>query len=467
MRSGIKCCRTESVYKLSPFYIMFRLNNKAFEILNAELQRCNTNDAGSRVQQQIILKRLEKLRLQTGTPLTEDELRDTVDDLFPNFNPKVLKQAAKANRPPSALWNSIKLSAIAVGGIAGGIWFLNLPYPMIRYPVARMMPIVLLPSFIGMDHHYRQAIATTEQADQLVNNATSSADFDLGTTKVKTAQKHLDALPVWFLGYYPSAYCGWFGCSWRFTLDEFQQARKDVARMDARLFQEKNAQTQFHKADNGVNGAKQSYQAAPNQAKKEDAITEWQRGMDQLQDVPRETLAGRTAQTKLKAYERDFQQVVGFSVDNARSGNVVQAAKFLAEAAQQFSTGKAQSVEVWQEAEKLWNEAIANLQAIELEDPDYRQAQNLRSQYQQKLSSVRIRLKQEQESAQALEQAQQLQISLLASVQAGAKTLDSSQISQLRQIENTLIHVKSGTTVYPAAQNLLKAAQKRLQPIGG
>lgn len=446
---------------------MVRLNKSAFEILNAELQRHSFDDVGSRVQLQIVLKRLEKLRLQTGNPLTEDELRDSLDDLFPNFNPKVLKQAAKANRPPSALWNSIKFGAIAVGGIAGGIWFLNLPYPMIRYPVARMMPMVLLPSFMSMDHNYRQAIATTEQADQLVNNATSSADFDLGATKVKTAQKHLDALPVWFLGYYPSAYCGWFGCSWRFTLDEFQQARKDVARMDARLFQEKNAQTQLQKSDTEVNSAKRSYQAAPNQAKKEDAIAQWQQGMDQLEEVPDETLAGRTAQTKLKAYERDFQQVVGFSVDNERSGNLVQAAKFSAETAQKFSPDKAQGVEVWQEAEKLWNEAIATLETIKADDPDYVQARKLLSQYQLKLSSVRIRLQQEQQSAQAFEQAQQLQISLLASVQPGAKMLQTQQISQLRDIEKTLTQVKPGTTVYPAAQTLLKAAQKRLQPIGG
>ncbi|MBM0743283.1 hypothetical protein JOY44_16965 [Phormidium sp. CLA17] len=446
---------------------MFRLNKSAFEILNAELRRCNTNDVASQVQQQIVLKRLEKLRLQTGTPLTEDELRETLNDLFPNFNPKVLKQAAKANRPPSALWNSIKLGTIAVGGIAGGIWFLNLPYPMIRYPVARVMPMVLLPSFMSMDHHYRQAIATTEQADQLVNNATSSADFDLGATRVKTAQQHLDALPVWFLGYYPSAYCGWFGCSWRFTLDEFQQARKNVARMDARLFQEKNAQTQLQQANTAVNSAKQSYQAAPNQARKDDAIAQWQQGMDRLQEVPGETLAGRTAQTKLKAYERDFQQLVGFSVDNERSGNLIQAAQFSAATAANFSTGKAQGVEVWQEAEKLWNEAISTLETIKSDDPDYVQARKLLSQYQLKLSSVRIRLKQEQESAQAFEQAQQLQISLLASVRSGAKTATPQQISQLRQIEKTLRYVKQGTTVYPVAQNLLKAAQKRLQPIGG
>ncbi|MCY7394402.1 MAG: hypothetical protein LH647_23770, partial [Leptolyngbyaceae cyanobacterium CAN_BIN12] len=93
---------------------------------------------------------------------------------------------------------------------------------------------------------------------------------------------------------------------------------------------------------------------------------------------------------------------------------------------------------------------------------DYVQARKLLSQYQLKLSSVRIRLQQEQQSAQAFEQAQQLQISLLASVQPGAKMLQPQQISQLRDIEKTLRRVIPNTTVYPEAQILLKAAQKRL-----
>ncbi len=52
-----------------------------------------------------------------------------------------------------------------------------------------------------MDHHYRGAVAQVEQADQLINYATSPADIELGEVKVKQAQQHLDALPVWFLGY--------------------------------------------------------------------------------------------------------------------------------------------------------------------------------------------------------------------------------------------------------------------------
>ena len=57
-----------------------------------------------------------------------------------------------------------------------------------------------------MDRDYRQAIALVEQADQLVNQATSLADINLGQEKVNQAQKHLDALPVWFLGYEPQMF---------------------------------------------------------------------------------------------------------------------------------------------------------------------------------------------------------------------------------------------------------------------
>ncbi len=101
-------------------------------------------------------------------------------------------------------------SSNGLGGLAGLIWLLNLPYPMIRRPVAKTAPILLLPSYLSMDSNYRQAIAKVEQSDQLVNQATSLADLKLGQEKVIQAQKHLDALPVWFLGYEPRMYQTFF-----------------------------------------------------------------------------------------------------------------------------------------------------------------------------------------------------------------------------------------------------------------
>lgn len=219
------------------FFAMTRLNHRAFEILRAEVEKCSSDDIAGRVQREIVIKRLEKLRSSQGELATLEELRDQLSDIFPNFSQKALSAAARANRPPG-VFSKIKWTAGTLIGATAAMWLVNLPYPMIRWPVARTAPILLLPSYISMDYHYRHAIARVEQADQLINSATSAADFVLGEVKVKEAQQHLDALPVWFLGYWPQ-YTYWFG--WQFTLDEFKTARANVGRMEAKLFQEKNA----------------------------------------------------------------------------------------------------------------------------------------------------------------------------------------------------------------------------------
>jgi hypothetical protein len=441
---------------------MFQLNRRAFEILKAEIERRCAKDPAGPIQQDIALRRLDRLCSRPGQPFTFEELQETLKDLFPDFSEAVLRKAARANRPTSPILRQVKFAAIALVGITGGIWVLNLPYPMIRYPVARTVPIVLLPSFISMDSNYRQAIALTEQADQLVNQATSAADLDLGTTKVKAAQKHLDALPVWFLGYYPNLYCSWFQCGWQFTLDEFQQARKNVARMQARLFQETNAQTQLNAAELALNTAKQEYRSAPKGTQQQSILTRWQQAIDDIRALPPQTLAGRSSQTKLIAYERDFQQVAGLAAGQARSGGVIEAAILAGETAQKFSAKPVQSQEEWQEAVDLWQAAIARLNMITLDDPDYVQAQKQLQQYQSQLSASRIRLEQERNSVQAYDQAQTWTQDLLQSVSAQSKTLTPNQVSQLQRIITELKKVKPGTTVYQDAQKLLTSAQKKL-----
>lgn len=435
------------------------LNNHAFELLKAEVLRCCGEDFASQVQKEIALKRLEKLRSQSGAPLTLEELRGTVSDLFPNFSERVLKAAAAANRP-SKFWGQLQVATIAIATVAGSVWFLNLPYPMIRFPVSRVAPIVLLPSFMSMDSNYRQAIALVEQSDQLVNQATSAADFELGATKVKKAQSHLDALPVWFLGYYPQAYCAWSQCTWRFTLDEFEQARKQIARMDAKLFQEKNAQTQLGQAEQSLGGAKQQYQESPNLAEKQTAIAQWQQAIDTLEQIPRETLAGRMAQTKLAAYERDFQQVVGFTAGNVRSGNLIQAAKAFATVAQAPPLNTPRSVAEWEKAQGTWQDAIVRLEEIKDGDPDFLEAQTLLAGYKDSLRTAKVRQTQEQTAVEAFEEAQQLQQQLVKN----ATSKDLNQISsEMQAIESKLAKIDRGTTVYSQAQTLLAQVRKRLK----
>jgi len=195
---------------------------------------------------------------------------------MPDFDPQVLKRAARANQHQNLFSTIGSDGFLWLGGGLGALCALiavaNLPYPMIRRPVAEVAPIVLLPSFVGMDHNYREAIANVEQADQLINQATSHLDIAKGSEHVTAAQAALDKLPVWFLGYAPVGYCSWFSCAWRFTFDEFEAARKAIARMEAKGFQETHAQTEFDAALAEFNQAKQAYDQATTSIQKEQAL---------------------------------------------------------------------------------------------------------------------------------------------------------------------------------------------------
>lgn len=441
---------------------MFRLNHRAFEILYVEVKKCSKADAAGQVQRSIVLKRLEKLRSSKGEPASLEELRDTVSDIFPNFSEKALKAAARANRPPGVL-SKIQWTALMLVGSAGMLWVVNLPYPMIRWPVARTAPILLLPSYISMDYHYRHAIARVEQADQLINQTTSPADLTLGSVKVKEAQAHLDALPVWFLGYWPQ-YTFWFG--WQFTLDEFKTARANVGRMEAKVFQEENALKQLEQGERALDAAQQQYQQGQTAAEQETALSSWQEAIDRLEQVPPETLAGRTTQTLLVAAKRDFEQVAGLATGGARTNTLIAAAQQFALRATESAQNPPHSTDEWEEIALLWQQASERLKQVPVEDPGYLEAQKLLANYQRNLGIVRIRKSAEQTSARALEQAKDtIPTMFAASAADNSATNRNYLIAQLQSIINQLQTVQSGTTAYLEAQQLLASAQKKLEQV--
>jgi hypothetical protein len=440
-----------------------RLNNCAYEILYAEVKKCAGSDKAGKVQRDIVLKRLEKLRVQEGAPASEEELRQTVRDILPNFSEKVLKAAARDNRQ-AGVWGIIPFAGVLVAGVAGLIWVVNLPFPMIRQPVAKTAPILLLPSFISMDSHYRQAISLVEQADQLVNKATGPADIELGEVKVKEAQKHLDGLPVWFLGYQPQVYCSLFGCSWRFTLDEFQAARKDVGRMEAKVFQEKNAQNQLRGAEEAFLAAKQQYEGAKPGAEQQKAIAAWQAALDRMKEIPPATLAEKMARNQLQAAGRDFQEVVGDAAGRTRTNTLIEAAKTFAMAAAESSQNPPHTPEEWEQIAGLWEKAINQLNRVPLEDAGYIDAQKKLAEYTKNKGVAETRKKAESESAGALNRAKRL----IAEWQrlAGSSNPDRGNLArQLQEIINELETVKVGTTAHSEAQDLLKFARETLKKL--
>ncbi|MGL5080980.1 MAG: hypothetical protein ACRC8A_05785 [Microcoleaceae cyanobacterium] len=349
---------------------------------------------------------------------------------------------------------------------AGLVWVANLPYPMVRKPISKVAPMMLLPSYIKMDQSYREAIQYTEQSEQLINQATSPMDINLGAEKVQLAQSALEGLPVWFLSYEPSPYCQWGWCEWDFTLDEFEQARKEIARLEAKVFQEHNAQTQLDQAEQRLGAAKEQYQLAQDIPSKQQAIANWQTAMDQLSQVPEETLAGKLAEQKLATNERDFANLTGGISQRQSGNNLIEAAKQFAFKAAQGSQNPPHPVPQWEQVATLWEEAIQRLQQVSEDNPAYLEAQQKLAEYQDNLGKVNLRMQLEKEAETALREAKD--------AIANLQRLNSNDYNnpgafnpgefnrQLREIINQLETIKPGTTVYNEAQQLLQFARKRL-----
>jgi hypothetical protein len=439
---------------------MFRLTAKAYSKLSDEVRRVTGDDPLMRAQREIVLKRLLVMRDRVGPLLTEAQIKELILDLLPSCNPAVIKQAASLNRPVSPARKIVAGTLIGAGTIglgAGLIAVLNLPYPMIRWPVAKVMPIILLPSFMEMDHNYRQVISLVEQSDQLVNQATSAADIKLGAQKVDAAQKSLDKLPVWFLGYYPQMYCQWMTCSWQFTKDEFLRARQNIGRMEAKLFQEDQAMTTFQSAEDWLTTAKASYL----KLKQPTAIGDWQKAIDQLEQLPQSTLAYRLANTKLEAYQRDFKSATSAAVGQRQANTMLDIAKAYATTASAASQNPPHPSEVWERAAKQWELAIDRLEQVEPGNPSYSEAQILKATYQGALGTIELRFKQEEISRQSLKTAEALYSELLS--QQGQSIPKGVLHSTSQKILDVLQDVRSGSTAEAKANDLKKAVLKLLK----
>lgn len=436
---------------------MGRLSDRAFEILAAEVKRRARNDPAGDVSRQIVMRRLERMRSQPGERLTRAEIAGLLDDQFPNFNPKVLDRAARANRP-AGLMSKVTWGGAVLAGLAGFVWVANLPYPMIRMPVAKTAPLLLLPSYMSMDYNYRQAIALVEQADQLVNQATAAEDLDLGAEKAGRAQKHLDKLPVWFLGYYPKAYCTWTGCTWKFTLDEYESARKKIGRMEAQIFQEQNAQTALAAAEEALKLAREQFDGAADVTGEEAAIQAWQAAIDELRGIPRETLAGKTAGQALEAAERDFRQEVGFVAGRLQGDTLIEAAQIFASQAANDAQNPPHTASHWRQVLQHWDEAIARLKQVPRDNPSYLDAQKKLAEYQSNRGAIQRRLEDEEASVKAIERSQKLIAEWRQLVNSENPSL-STLNGHLAEIIYTLESVKPGTTVNAQAQDLLQKAR--------
>ncbi|MEH2122133.1 hypothetical protein [Nostoc sp.] len=375
-------------------------------------------------------------------------------------SPQQLHSKAKQGIGSRLIW-----IAILIGIPVGVIWVANQPYPVIRRPVMLHAPFLLLPSYISMDNHYRQALVSVEQAEQLIEKATSPADLALGEQKLQETQKHLDQLPTSFVNDW-SEYRYWWYDS-RFSIYGFNAFRSKVGQLEAKVFQEKNAQSLLTDNMQTLLNAKQQYERAATPTDKQTATAAWQTALNQLEQIPGQTLAGKTVQNQLDTYKHEFQEVVGLAAGNDRISALITAARQFSWQAAKAGQNPPHTVTEWQQIENLWIEAIERLKEIPSKDvAGYTEAQKLLAIYQANLGQVKIRRQAEADAVEAMDAAQREIESLLASIPANADYKERNRrLSQLQSIINQLEKVQNGTTTYLKAQELLLSANNKLRQL--
>jgi len=353
---------------------------------------------------------------------------------------------------------------LLVGIPAAGLWVVNQPYPPIRRPIARTMPLLLLPSYINLDQDFRAAIALTQQSTQLIDNAASFADIEIGAQKVAEAQKRLDALPIDLLNYW-DGYASW-GRDWRLSPIAFNTARAEIGRLTAKVFQEQNAHTALTTAEQALNTARQQYQTATLPLDTRAAITAWRAALNQFELVPSQTLAGKTARQKLDANQQEFQETVGLAAESQQTAALIDGAKQSGMQAALMGQNPPHPTYKWAEVERLWETAIAQLASIPTTDlAGYSEARKILGGYQSNLAQIRIRRQTEENAVQLLRQAQADVSYLQGSVPQYGAGDRNDVISRLQRIVDQLEQVQPSTTVYPEAQVLLLNAKNKLNQL--
>jgi hypothetical protein len=354
---------------------------------------------------------------------------------------------------------------VLVGIPVGIIYVVNLPYPVIRQPVAKAAPLLLLPSNMAMDANFKQGQSSVEESRQLIESPTSAADLDRGELKLKEGKTALDAIPAWYIADwadYSRGYNYGWGYDWRFTPAGLQSARLKAGQLEAKVFQEKNAQIALTDAEKDATMAKALFQQATKPIDKKVAIQNWQSAIDRLNQIPEQTMAGRKAQQLASTSTRDLKELAGLSGGNEKVSVLIGAAEEFAKKAAETGRNPPHPSERWSEIASMWQEGIQRLENIPNTDlQGYAEAQRRLSEYKSSFSEVNVRLKNEQEAVRFFDSANQKLTNLFES-----KNLERDQaLSRFMAINNDLEKIKSGTTVYLPAQKVKVEVQNRLRAL--
>lgn len=386
---------------------MPRLSDRAFQIIELEIQDLHNQGAIDKLDKAILLSRLKTLQAESGKPLSRAQIWETLSDIIPGIDLKVLTSAAYPENGSQKVTLSLGLGAAAVlvASTAG----------MEATTASVGAPDSLFESLASQDEATKQSREMRYVAQPVANVETSQPRFSLFRRKVGAKPVEIDA-------FVEAKRLGW------------QAALK---------------------------GENPPYSAQHWQ----ETAGMWRQALVYLNQVPRSHKSYAAVPSKIEFYQRNLKEVErriagAIAREAAENQQVAQTAKpeedYLAIARryghQAALAGKKapHPASEWAEISRTWRTALLTLSRISPEHSQYAEAQQVIAEYQQNIEIVRQRYRQEQSASQSVASLR----AALVEIQRSGRHRQTKQ-AQIQAIRARLQAIPAGTDASLQAQKVL------------
>ena len=407
---------------------MPRLSDRAFKVIELEIANLHNQGIIDKLDSLILTARLRSLRVQPGKHLTRIEVWESLCDVIPDIEPKVLISAAASGQNFSDVRISAGVGAAAVlvaSALSLDAMTAPVDFPLLGSQVSQSAADSLsesLPKPITKPLSERSAKATELSDNPILKRLPLPARFTDASS----------ALPE------PTALSQAKGLGWQAAL----------------------------KGKNPPHSSQHWRETA----------SLWRQALVYLNQVPAGYAGYESVEEKIAFYERNLDEVErrivaaaarerSARVQNPTPGGQAVAPKFVATEAEtdylviarrygwQASLAAQNApypTQKWADISRLWKQALHNLEQIPADAPQYEEAQRVKAIYQQNLASVRHHYQKEQAASQTV-----------SSLQAALSEIESSgAMPQVREAKSQAIVAQ--LEAIPASTNAYLQAQEAI-----
>ena len=403
---------------------MPRLSDRAFKVIELEIANLHNQGIVDKLDSMILTSRLRSLRAQSGKHLTRTEVWESLCDVIPDIEPKVLISAAASGQNFSDIRISAGIGATAVlaaSALSIDAMTASVEFPLLGSQVSQNAAEFLtapLPESLSE----RSAKASRLSENPILKRLPLSARFTDASA----------ALPE------PKALSQAKGLGWQAAL----------------------------KGKNPPHSSQHWRETA----------SLWRQALVYLNQVPAGYAEYGSVEEKIAFYERNLEEVerrIVAAAARERSAQVQNPMPSGQAATPKFAATKAETdylaiarrygwqaslaaqnapypTQKWADISRLWKQALHNLEQIPADAPQYEEAQRVKAIYQQNLASVRHHYQKEQAASQTV-----------SSLQAALSEIESSgAMPQVREAKSQAIVAQ--LEAIPASTNAYLQAQEAI-----